>query len=113
MTPIYVWSKEEAEIVKAAWADEHGRRALELIIGRVCNLMGQSFETDPHATAFNEGRRYVGIALKNAINTPMNKLVRTDDDNRSSGPVATATERAAAVAVSQPAAASTGTRRKR
>lgn len=107
MIPAYPWSKDDAQIIKAAWANEHGRKALDLIVARLCNLHGLSMSGDPHTTAFQEGRRFVGVSLAAAINTPLDKLVRTDDDHRSSG-ITTATERAAGVAAGKYAGTSTG-----
>ena len=111
MTPAYVWSKEEVQIIKAAWANEQGRRALDLVVSRLSNLHGLSMSGDPHMTAFMEGRRFVGVSLAAAINTPIDKLVRTDDDTRISSPVPTATERATAAAIKPASAVSPARKR--
>jgi hypothetical protein len=89
----YAWSKEEAQIIKAAWADDAGRAALTLVVQKLAMLHGQSFADTAELTAFHEGRRFVGIALMTAVNTPLDKLVRTDDDP-GRGTIPTATERA-------------------
>lgn len=89
----HVWTKDEVQIVKAAWATDPGRLALTLIVERICNLMG------PANTDIEEGRRRVGIDLMAAINLPLDKLIEEThgDDNQRGKPV-TATERAARVA---------------
>lgn len=96
MSVTYPWSKSEVETIKALYADDGGRRALELIIERLGNLNGLSFSADPHATAFNEGRRFVAIELLAAINIPTDKLVQEAPDGRTR--VVTATERAERIA---------------
>lgn len=100
-TPLYNWSKAEVQIIKAAWATDHGRRALTIIIEHLGSLHGPSFATDPMQMAFNEGRRFVARELMSAVNLPINKLVKEPDEPRDSRPP-TATERAAAVADGTP-----------
>lgn len=80
------WTKEEAQIIKACWATEPGRLALNLIVERLCGLMG------PADTDIEEGRRRVGIDLMRAINQPIDKLVK--DNTHEPTRVVTATERA-------------------
>lgn len=110
--PAYQWSKDEVQIIKAAWATDAGKLALQLIVERLCILHGSSYSTDTHEMAFHEGRRFVGRELAHAINTPMEKAVRKkhDDDLIDTKPIS-ATERAARVASGQWERA--GSRRKR
>jgi hypothetical protein len=102
--PEYVWTKEEAQIIKAAWADEHGRRALNLIIDRLCNVMGSSMVLgDPHATSFQEGRRWPAQQLAIVIKMPLDQLTQdTPHEPAGSSPVLTATERAARGSLPRP-----------
>jgi len=88
----FPWSREDVELVKALYADDGGRRALEFIIERLGNLNGLSFAGDPHVTAFNEGRRFVATELLAAINIPTDRLVSEAPNGRTR--VITATERA-------------------
>lgn len=98
MTP-YPWTKDEVQVIKAAWASDHGRLALSLIVERLGNLHGASFAPDPHVTAFNEGRRYVARELMVAINNPVDRIVKEEPDERHG--TLTATERAASAAAGQ------------
>lgn len=102
------WTKEEAQIIKACWATDQGKLALQVIVNRVCNLMGAA------ETAIDEGRRRAGIDLAYAINTPLDRMSFEEDHDRSNGNsrTITATERAARAAVEQHAA-STGSKRPR
>ncbi len=99
MSQAYPWTKEEAAIIKAAWATEQGALALQLVVEQLGMLHQSSFSSDPHVMAFNEGRRFVARELAAAINMPVKQLVKEhhDDTIRIAEPV-TATERAARVA---------------
>ena len=87
------WSKDEVQIIKAAWASDQGRLALNLIVERLAGLMAPSFDTDALAMARNEGRRSIGVDLMRAINMPINAIVKEPHEPRSNRPI-TATERA-------------------
>lgn len=104
-----IWTKDEAQIIKACWATDQGKLALQVIVNRVCNLMG------PAETALDEGRRRAGIDLAYAINTPLDKMSFEEDHDRSNGVsrTITATERAARAAVEQHVAAGGKRSRKR
>ncbi len=91
--PNYPWTKEEVQVIKAAWVTDASRPALLLIVERLGNLHGASFDSDPSLMAFHEGRRFVGRELMAAINQPVEKLVKETDEPRSNRPI-TATERA-------------------
>ncbi len=91
--PAYVWTKDEVQIIKAAWNTDPGRFALSLIVDRLGGLHNNSFSSDALQMAFNEGRRFVGIELKTAINLPVDKIVKEPDEPRTSR-ILTATERA-------------------
>lgn len=97
MTPEYPFTKEEVSIIKAAWANDAGRLALELIVDRLGLMHGHSIDSDPVANALLPGRRFVAVELARAINTPLDKFVKDTDDRSSSRPLS-ATERAAHVA---------------
>jgi hypothetical protein len=86
------WSKDDVSLIKGLYADAGGRRALEFIIEQLGGLLGPSITTDPHVTAFNEGRRFVARELLAAITMPIDKIVQEVPDGRPR--VITATERA-------------------
>lgn len=90
----YDWKKDEVQIIKAAWASDHGKQALLLIVEKLAGIHADPFHQDPYIHARGAGRRSVGIDLMRAINTPIDKLVKAPDERRSNRPV-TATERAA------------------
>lgn len=96
--PVYVWSKQEAQIIKAAAATDEGRRALELVVEHLCGLRASVYDDHPQRMAMMEGRRSVAIDLRRAMLTPIDKLIPevTDDRRRT----LTATERADAAASS-------------
>lgn len=89
----YEYSKDEVQIIKAAWASEHGKQALMLIVERLCGIHADAFHPDPYIHARGAGRRSVGVDLMRAINAPLDKLVKAPDEPRSNRPI-TATERA-------------------
>lgn len=99
MTP-YPWTKDEVQIIKAAWATDPGRLALSLIVERLGNLHGASFSPDPYMTAFMEGRRNVARELMVAINNPAEKIVKEAPNEFGHGPIS-ATERANRTSASQ------------
>ena len=101
-TPVYPWTKEEAERIKALYADPGGRLVLEMIIERLGWLNGASFMAgDPYMTAFTEGRRFVARELLTAINVPTEALIKEEPNGRTR--TLTATERAERAAAGQPA----------
>jgi hypothetical protein len=110
--PAYAWTKAEVEIIKAAWASDHGKLLINLIVDRIANLHGLSMAVDPYQTAFNEGRRFVGKSIADAVNAPLDKLVRPDDESKP-GSVLSATERAARASVERVAAGSSSARKPR
>jgi hypothetical protein len=89
----YDFTRDEQAAIKAAWATEHGRAALTVIMERLGMLHLSSFSPDANVTAFNEGRRFVAICVAHAINKPL-KESDAGHDIDSRGPVPTATERA-------------------
>lgn len=97
MTPEYPWTKEEVQIIKAAWVTDQGRLALNLIVERLGQLHGHSISADPIENALLPGRRFVAVELARAINAPLEQFTKEPDDDRSSRPI-TATERASRVA---------------
>jgi len=77
----FPWTKDEASLIKRLWDDPGGRRALMIVIDRIGAASGQSFVPgDTHATAFNEGRRWVARQLMTAIETPIETLVPKEPD---------------------------------
>lgn len=107
MTAPYEFTRDEVQILKAAWASDAGRMALDVIAGRLCQLHGASFNTDALVMAHNEGRRYVGRAIMAAVQLPLEKIVREPDEPRSSRPV-TASERVEQRAADQQRTAAAG-----
>lgn len=95
----HTWTKREVEMIKALYADPGGRLALEMIMERLGMLTGPSFASDPYATAFNEGRRFVAREIAAAINLPIEHLIQEEPHGRSR--VITATERAERAAAGQ------------
>lgn len=89
---MHEWTKEEANIIKAAWATDHGRLAINLVVERLAGLMSPAFDPSPTVAAWKEGRRSVGIDLMRVINTPTDKLFKEPDEPRRRS--LTATERA-------------------
>lgn len=61
------FTKAEAAAVKAVYhgaASEHQQKlAMEWVIKAASALPSQSYRADSHATAFIEGRRFVGIQI--------------------------------------------------
>jgi hypothetical protein len=105
----FEWTKQEAQMIKRLWSNPETRPAMQLIIEELGMLHRPSFNPDSHITAFNEGRRYVAIALTAAINADL----RAEDDGSSDtnrSPIPTATERAA-VRAAEGAAGATKRRR--
>lgn len=96
MTPhLHPWTKEEAALIKGLWADEGGRKAIDMLVGRVCGLMSASMVIgDTHLTAHMEGRRWVARSIMHAVRTPMEQLTGTTNEPDGSR-ILTATERAA------------------
>ena len=98
MQPAYPWTKDEARIIKAAWATDAGRLALNLIVERLGLLHAHSISADPVEMALLPGRRFVAVELASVINTPLDHIVKEPNDDRSSSRPISATERAARVA---------------
>lgn len=96
-TPVYPWTRKEVELIKALYLDTGGRKALELIVERLGNLNGPSFDNDVHVTAFNEGRRFVARELLSAINLPIEALIN-EETHAGQRRIPTATERAERIA---------------
>lgn len=93
----YPWTKEEVQIIKACWASEPGRIALQLVVERLGVLHGDSYDDNPSRMAWIAGRRYVARELMAAINNPVEKIAKEPHEPRSNRPI-TATERAARAA---------------
>lgn len=113
----YEWTKETASNLKAAWnggADAHmQRRVIQHLVEVICGVNQIALVPgNPDMTAFNSGRAWVARQIQNAITIPLDKLVKEEvHEPRSIERAVTATERAAAVAVGQHAAISTGPKR--
>lgn len=90
---MYEFSRDEVQILKAAWATDPGRVALTVIVERMSGLMSDTFDADPYTHARNSGRRSLGVDLMRAINLPIEKVAQEPHEPRSSRPI-TATERA-------------------
>lgn len=91
MTPAFDWSKDDVQTIKAAWASEH-KHALLLIVERLGNLHGGPHSLSHEDLAFDAGRKFVARELTIAINTPLDKFVK--DQNERANRTLTATERA-------------------
>lgn len=102
---MHEWTKDELQIIKAAWATDAGRLALSIVVERLAGLHGSTYHDNPQRMAHSEGRRSVGIDLMRAVNLPIEKIIEAPKDDRH-GPI-TATERAALAA-----AISSGARRR-
>lgn len=98
MTP-FDWTRREVEIVKGAWATDAGRLALEIVMTRLGDIHGLPPSVDALSLAAHTGRRFVAVALKDAITKPAEQLVKEPHEPRS--PIRTATERAADLADGQ------------
>jgi hypothetical protein len=93
----YQWSIEEVQAVKSVYDTPDGRFVLDVILHRLGMLHGQSFSTDPHMTAFQEGRRYVAGNLNNVIETPITEFAERKDTHEPRGRIIqSATKRAGA-----------------
>lgn len=94
----YQWSKEDIQKIKAAWANDAGRLALETVL-KAAGLHGHiptDAELPMHLAV---GRRALAVELAHIISTPIDKLIPEEHDYRRHGPL-TATERAARAAAS-------------
>ena len=96
----YAWTKEEAQIIKACWATDAGALALQLVVERLGRLHGGTLSSDALQMAHSEGRRSLAIDLMDAINTPLDRLVKEEPLEHGHPPI-TATERAAQAAAGQ------------
>jgi hypothetical protein len=96
---LYAWSRDEVQIIKAAWSTDAGRLALTVIVEHLAGLQSSTYDDNPGRMAHSEGRRSVGIDLMRAINLPMDKLMETRPDDRHG--TLTATERAARYAAGE------------
>lgn len=110
VVPDYEWTKDAAINVKAVW-DGAGdpqlqRRMLVHLVEVLCGVNQIGFDPDnPNVTAFNAGRKWVARQIQNAITLPMSTLVKEEPNEPRPNRIPTATERAAAAAGGQPAAA--------
>ena len=93
---MHEWTKEEVQIIKAAWATDAGRVALEVIVGRIAGLHGTTYNDNALRMAHSEGRRSVGHDLMRAINLKIENVVKEHHEPRSFQP-ASATELAARI----------------
>ena len=74
---MHEWTKEEVQIIKAAWATDAGRVALEVIVGRIAGLHGTTYNDNALRMAHSEGRRSVGHDLMRAINLKIENIHAT------------------------------------
>lgn len=58
----------EANDIIALMLERQGRRIMFGLLAR-CGVYTSSFAGDPHLTAYNEGRRSVGVAYLDVLNT--------------------------------------------
>lgn len=94
LVPEHAWTKTELQFLKTAWSDEHGRRAINVIVDSLCRLTGSAMVIgDSHMSAHLEGRRWVAQQIATAVNTPIEKLLKEDPNEPAR--VLTATERLA------------------
>lgn len=89
------FSRDEQAALKAAWATEHGRAALTVVIRKIGLVGAVPFTADPYWNAFNMGRLFCGQSVADAINNPLKDTDAGHDTIDSRGPIPTATERAA------------------
>lgn len=58
---------QEDDDIRSLLALPHGRRVIFRLIEETARVFSGSISTDPYATAFNEGRRDVGITLMRRV----------------------------------------------
>lgn len=64
-------------------ADEHQQRnALNWIIGKACRAFSTTFDVDPHASAFKQGRRQAGLIIINATSMSAKAAEAVEDLNK-------------------------------
>lgn len=65
-------------VYRGQGTEDQQRRAMEWIIKQAANVPGISFRAgDSHATAFLEGRRFVGAQILSLLSLNTNELKRT------------------------------------
>lgn len=71
--------KDEAAAIKSlatGTAQEwQQKRAVKVIVEKICRLPHSSFAIDPNITNFNEGARWVGVMLAQILITDLDKFV--------------------------------------
>jgi hypothetical protein len=82
-----MWTQFDADIpdLSAVQALHRGdanadqqRRAVEWILKQLAQVQVSTFHLDPAASAFAEGRRYVGLKLAQAINISMRDMLANE-----------------------------------
>jgi hypothetical protein len=82
-----MWNQFDADIadISAVQALNRGdanadqqRRAVEWILKQLAGVQGSTFHVDPNASAFAEGRRYVGLKLAQALNLSMRDMLANE-----------------------------------
>lgn len=64
-------------------ADEHQQRnALDWIIRHACRAFSTTFDVDPCASAFKQGRRQAGLIIINAVSTSTKAAEAVEDLNK-------------------------------
>jgi len=58
----------EKENIRSVLATREGRRFVWHVLGRICRIHTQSYVADSDRTAFNDGRRSVGLELIRQVN---------------------------------------------
>jgi hypothetical protein len=68
----------DAAAIKAmnigAATPEQQKRALDWMLKKACIIGGISMDADPHRTAFNEGKRFVGASILYVLSEPIGKF---------------------------------------
>jgi hypothetical protein len=60
------WRREELDDIKSVAGTRSGRRFLWRLLA-MANVFSESFNPDPYTTAYNEGRRIVGLTVLNDL----------------------------------------------
>lgn len=72
-------TREEIIAIKCLYSgsanDVQQKLAIETVMTKFCIIGGLEFDPDDRMTAFNGGKRLVGLQLLHIINTPFDKLV--------------------------------------
>lgn len=76
--PAIVLNEHEVHLVKAMrtgdLTKEQQQKLFEVIVCKICRLLGPSHAENPHDSARNEGMRLVGIYLNHIALTPYDQL---------------------------------------